>query len=158
MNENIINYLAQRNMILNRHRITQHEYQKLGHSGAIITCGNKILLVQGRKTAKWSLPKGHAYNGEHPLSCAIREIEEETGILLRNYNFRREAVRLRVGYYFFVELPIENPIYPRDTAEIMNHGWFSFDEIINNPEMILNVDANRIFGILKEINFEKIEM
>lgn len=138
-------------MIINRHRICNHAYEKLKHSGAIITSNNKILLVQGRKTGKWSLPKGHCNNEESPISCATREIKEETGIELNSLYFRREAVKLRVAYYFFIELPFEHPINPQDKDEIMSHGWFSYNDLVNNPSMILNVDANRIFRFLKEI-------
>jgi 8-oxo-dGTP pyrophosphatase MutT (NUDIX family) len=138
-------------MITNRYRITPADYQQLGHSGAIITCGDKLLLVQGRKTGKWSLPKGHAQNNESPLSCAIREVQEETGLRLNYYNFDRKVIKLRVAYYFFVELPHEYLIDPIDKNEIMAHGWFSYNELINNPSMILNVDANRILIFLKVI-------
>lgn len=147
----IINYLNQKHMITSRGKISPNEYLKLNHSGAIIMCRDKILLVQGRKTGKWSLPKGHANFGENPMACAIREIEEETGICLRGYQFRREVVRLRVGYYFFVELNEQFPINPKDSSEILSSGWFNIDDIKNNPDMFLNVDANRIFGIMKEL-------
>ena len=151
MNNILINYLAQHNMLLNRDKINYNEYKKLGHSGAIITCRNKILLVQGRKTSKWSLPKGHSFEGETPISCAIREVREETGIHLNTYDFCREAIKLRVSYYFFVELPFEYPINPLDNDEILSYGWFSYDQLIHNSSMILNVDANRFFGFLKSI-------
>lgn len=137
-------------MIINRHRINQHDYQKLKHSGVIITCQNKILLVQGRKSGKWSIPKGHSKQDENPLACAIREVFEETGISLYSYNFNREAVKLRVAYYFFAELPFEYNIEPKDTDEIISFGWFTYNDLKQNS-MVLNVDANRIYGFLKTL-------
>jgi len=33
---------------------------------------------------RWDLPKGHVEPGESEVECALRELEEETGILLTN--------------------------------------------------------------------------
>ena len=51
------------------------------------SCG--VLVVRGespeqfllmRHTDRWDLPKGHVDAGETDLECALRELEEETGI------------------------------------------------------------------------------
>ena len=52
------------------------------------SCG--VLIVRGtpirefllmRHVDRWDLPKGHVDGGETPMQCALRELEEETGIL-----------------------------------------------------------------------------
>jgi len=49
--------------------------------GIILVSGNPIssfLLM--RHADRWDLPKGHVDPGETDLECALREMEEETGI------------------------------------------------------------------------------
>lgn len=41
--------------------------------------GLEICLVHRPKYDDWSLPKGKPHAGEHLLSCAVREVAEETG-------------------------------------------------------------------------------
>lgn len=42
--------------------------------------GLEVLLVERKRYADWSLPKGHLEPGETHEAAALREIEEETGI------------------------------------------------------------------------------
>jgi 8-oxo-dGTP diphosphatase len=42
--------------------------------------GVEVLLVHRPKHRDWSLPKGKAERGETDEDCALREVEEETGL------------------------------------------------------------------------------
>jgi 8-oxo-dGTP pyrophosphatase MutT (NUDIX family) len=42
----------------------------------------RILLQRRRDTGQWALPMGKMELGETPTQCAIRETQEETGILV----------------------------------------------------------------------------
>ena len=42
--------------------------------------GPEIVLVHRPKYDDWSLPKGKNEPGEDDLACALREVEEETGL------------------------------------------------------------------------------
>ena len=57
-------------------------------AGAIIfhrtPTGIKYLLLFGDKIG-WGFPKGHIDSGETPKETAIREIEEETGIIIEKF-------------------------------------------------------------------------
>lgn len=41
----------------------------------------EVLLVHRPKQADWTLPKGKVLSGETDEACALREVEEETGLL-----------------------------------------------------------------------------
>jgi 8-oxo-dGTP diphosphatase len=43
----------------------------------------EVVLVHRRKHSDWSLPKGEALPGESAQACALREVEEETGLRCR---------------------------------------------------------------------------
>lgn len=47
----------------------------------VVNDSGEILLQQRRDTGQWALPGGAQDFGETPAQCAIRECQEETGIL-----------------------------------------------------------------------------
>lgn len=47
----------------------------------VVNSAGEILLQQRRDTGQWALPGGKQEIGETPSQCAVRECEEETGIL-----------------------------------------------------------------------------
>jgi 8-oxo-dGTP diphosphatase len=42
--------------------------------------GLEVLVIERRRYADWSLPKGHLERGETLEAAALREVEEETGV------------------------------------------------------------------------------
>ena len=48
---------------------------------------NLFLHGKRRDNGKWSLPGGGADKGESALACAIRELEEETGLELKSLKY-----------------------------------------------------------------------
>ncbi len=77
-----------------RNKTTTSDYYKLKNrikkKLGILRCGiimidkqDRILCVKGKKSGKWSLPKGHQRHPfEKPHVCAMRELHEETNIIL----------------------------------------------------------------------------
>jgi 8-oxo-dGTP pyrophosphatase MutT (NUDIX family) len=58
-------------------------------TGRVISCGvvlldsdGRVLLAHATDTTHWDIPKGHLEEGEAPLVSALRELAEETGIVL----------------------------------------------------------------------------
>lgn len=47
----------------------------------VVNGAGEILLQRRRDTGQWALPGGKQELGETPSQCAVRECEEETGIL-----------------------------------------------------------------------------
>lgn len=53
-------------------------------AGAVVTRkGGEVLLVHRPKYDDWSFPKGKLDPGEHPVTAAVREVAEETGLDVR---------------------------------------------------------------------------
>ena len=133
----------------NRPRRNHFPRPQLGKTevyGAIIRCTttNRFCLVQGRRTGKWSFPKGHRNTlstdpliMEDPFACVIREVGEEIGIDKLPMPLREYP--LRVGYYYVFEVPFELALKPRDTNEVSQAGWFTLQEM---EGMNLNIDAS----------------
>ena len=113
--------------------------------GAIIQsrATSRICLVQGKRSGKWSFPKGHLKDTEEnakeesPFECVSREVGEEIGI--DHLPMPVRGLALKVGYYYMFEIPNEWPLSPRDTNEIEQAGWFTIDEM---RHMNLNIDAS----------------
>ena len=75
-------------------------------SRAIIIQDGKILLTHELNSGWWLLPGGGMEEGETPEECVIREVEEETGVIvrpLRQFLFMHEYYEeYRYTGYFFV--------------------------------------------------------
>jgi len=101
---------------------------------------DEYLLIQGRKTGRWSWPKGHIHRGEKVYDCVLREVYEETGI--RNLPQPESFVKLKAGEYFLYNFEDFNPeLNPVDKLEVMDIGWFSMNDIRNNSRNC-NIDVN----------------
>jgi mRNA-decapping enzyme subunit 2 len=106
---------------------------------------NTILVVRGKKSSKWSFPKGHKNRGETYIDCAVRETYEEAGIDLENI-IPTSYQRLSVGEYYFYDLQEE--VVPRinDTQEISEARWMSIDDM---RLASCNVDVNNFLNRLQ---------
>jgi 8-oxo-dGTP diphosphatase len=49
-------------------------------AGGLVVRDGKVLLVHRPKYDDWSFPKGKCNAGESDEACALREVEEETGL------------------------------------------------------------------------------
>jgi 8-oxo-dGTP pyrophosphatase MutT (NUDIX family) len=103
-----------------------------------MTPDNRVLLVKGRQTGKWSFPKGHLEPYESSLECALRELYEETGVELNGqphigYN------KLSVGRYFFFAMDSDVPTRIKDTTEVTEADWIPISELTS---LECNVDVN----------------
>jgi 8-oxo-dGTP pyrophosphatase MutT (NUDIX family) len=99
----------------------------------------KVLLVKGRRgEKKWSFPKGHRESFDAtPLSCALRELKEETGLSLQQ-SFVTSR-RFRAGEYYVFFLPEEYRVSPQDTTEIEEAKWVSVEDL---GDLNKNVDVS----------------
>jgi len=111
--------------------------QTFVYGSVVITSTRKVLVVKGRKSGKWSFPKGHAEQHETELDCALRETHEETGLQLSK-KFDR-TLQLATGVYFLYLLENEIQCTPNDTNEITELSWVPIHTL---KYMNVNVDIN----------------
>ena len=99
---------------------------------------NRVLLVKGRRSGKWSFPKGHKNGSETYLACALRETVEETGLDLSRMK-PMACHKLSAGEYYFFELDSEIEPTVKDTGEVEAAEWFTLEEMAELPS---NVDVS----------------
>jgi bis(5'-nucleosidyl)-tetraphosphatase len=81
---------------------------------------------------RWDLPKGHIDEGESDVECALRELEEETGI-------SRKHVELDPKFRFVTQYPVRDRRYPDETAQktlLIFLGWLKRAKSIQVSEHI----------------------
>ena len=103
----------------------------------LISSENKILLVRGRRTGKWSFPKGHPNKYESYHDCARRETFEETGIEIPD--ILNENLRLATGIYFIHRVNGQPQGIPIDTKEVMDIKWWTVHQI---QRLSVNIDVS----------------
>ncbi len=104
-------------------------------AGGVVTrrgeTGLEVLVVHRPKYRDWSLPKGKALRGERDEVCAVREVEEETGLrcelgeelaTTRYRDIRGRAKRVR----YWSMTPIAGELAFRN--EVDDGRWLSLEE------------------------------
>ena len=115
-------------------------YDKV-YGGICMSPKNRVLLVRGRRTGKWSFPKGHKQRGEGYLACAVRETAEETGLDLSALT-PVAYHKFSAGEYFFFEVEEEMEPAPRDNEEVSEARWMTVADIRALRHCERNVDVN----------------
>lgn len=121
--------------------------------------GTEVLLITGRRTGKWKLPKGWPMKGRMPAKTAAQEAWEEAGVKGRPIDYC-------LGHYFYskrtstgITLPCMALIYPVQVETLKKswpevgqrrRKWFSPKKAarkLNSPELaraLLNFDPARL--------------
>jgi 8-oxo-dGTP pyrophosphatase MutT (NUDIX family) len=104
----------------------------------VIQADDSVLMVRGwLSSGHWLLPGGGLRRGEDPLDGVVREVQEETGVMLDvaaiQYLGRfRTTAGLRYTYHAFgVRLDEPPPVRPQK-YEITDIAWLAMDEIKHN--------------------------
>jgi 8-oxo-dGTP diphosphatase len=108
--------------------------------GAVVIKDRKVLLVKRKKAPQkgnWAIPGGAVKLGETLQAAAEREIEEETGLMIRANRpihvfdlIERNSAGEIAFHYVIVDLQADyvgGEIRPAD--DVSDAGWFSPDEV-----------------------------
>ena len=101
-------------------------------AGLLILCEGKVLLVKQKRTNQYSIPKGEVRKGESHINAAIRETEEECGLVIKKEDIYgaeflcsidTERCRRKLFYY-------KAKISPDILSEIRTNDASEIEEII----------------------------
>lgn len=98
---------------------------------------DEILLIFRR--GKWDLPKGKLDDGESLEECAVREVEEETGLknikllspLMITYHTYHEGTRyvLKESHWFNMQASSEQLLIPQTEEDIVEIKWIAAKDV-----------------------------
>lgn len=103
------------------------------HAGGVVLRGQgatlRVLLVTAkRQPNQWVFPKGHIEPGETPEQAAIREVEEEAGVVatvgepVGTLEFRNARGTVRAQFFVMTFVSEDGP------REGRRRGWFTVEE------------------------------
>lgn len=106
-------------------------------AGIIIECNNKYLLLDRiNPPPGFACPAGHIDIGEDPKTAVLRELKEETGIILDNAKFICEeeipwnyckSVTVHYWYLYCASVDSEDAVIDTDEAKSMR--WYTVPEM-----------------------------
>ena len=113
---------------------------KIVAGGGIIENDEKEILLQLRK-GKWDLPKGKLEDGEAIEACAVREVEEETGLkeielreligtTIHTYCEKGQEIQ-KETHWFSMKAPGHQQLIPQVEEDILELRWVRKDELKN---------------------------
>ena len=117
-------------------------------------------LVKNKSGNHWGFPKGHANLSETQKDAAIRELKEETNLvvlkflsqipLVEQYTFQRDSSKVaKKVYYYLVEVTKDDKI---TSDEILDGKWIE----IKKAKDLITFDASKKIANQVEIFLEKL--
>lgn len=107
-------------------------------AGGIVQNENGELLLIFRR-GKWDLPKGKLDKGESLEDCAVREVEEETGLkqiqlvepLLITYHTYHEGTKfiLKESHWYSMKVSGRQELVPQTEEDILETKWVAADAL-----------------------------
>ena len=126
--------------------------------GIVLDSNNNLLIVYGRESQKWSLPKGALDNGDETyFEGALREIYEESGLKLRPPSNIKSPQRWSINkaLIYLLKVPGHCPkTKPKDTNEVLKTNWLDLnnrhrvEEIKRESNKMLIAAIDRILNHL----------
>ena len=111
-----------------------------------------LFLALLKPNDKYDITKGIIEPGESDLDCALREAWEESGIILREENFKWGKISKSYGHgiAFIAETDDSPVITPNPESGILEHieaKWVTFDEMIKNVSEFLIPAINWAYNV-----------
>jgi 8-oxo-dGTP pyrophosphatase MutT (NUDIX family) len=124
--------------------------EKIIAAGGIVENEHKEILLQFRR-GKWDLPKGKLDEGETIEECAVREVEEETGLrnveigelidkTIHHYTEKGKEIE-KETFWYAMKVSGEQTLVPQLEEDILELRWVKEIEL---KEYLLNTYDNII--------------
>jgi len=105
--------------------------------GIVYNSEGKVLLI--KRNGKWDLPKGKKEKGENIATCALREVEEETGVkklliqrfrMITYHIFKRDKQYfLKETYWYDMTTTYKKKLVPQTEEGIEKVYWKDESEV-----------------------------
>ncbi len=118
---------------------TYRPFSQKVYGVVLISDNDRVLVVKGSRTGKYSFPKGHINSFENVRECAKREFHEETGLKCTDYKELGYQHLSAGGYYFYHTQNEDEPILNKNQDEVVDIRWMSLNELKNER---VNVDVS----------------
>lgn len=117
----------------------------------------ELLLLRHRHGGHWSFPKGHVEGNETEVQTALREVQEETGLVITLEEGFRHAVEYspkpgvrKQVVYFLGQAPQPCHVV-RQEEEISEIHWVSWEQAVRavtfqNDRWLLNLAKERLMA------------
>jgi 8-oxo-dGTP pyrophosphatase MutT (NUDIX family) len=112
----------------------------------VVVCDEEVLLLQGwLGSNEFNLPGGGLKKGEKPITAAVRELYEETGITVAESSLtklgsrKHDAYGIKYHADFFCVTLTEKPELKLRRFEILAAAWVPLEQI---GEMKLDTDTH----------------
>lgn len=129
-------------------------------AGGIVENEQEEILLQFRK-GKWDLPKGKLDEGETIEECAVREVEEETGLRriqlgkligITDHFYNEKGANInKKTYWYHMKVSGNQKLVPQTEEDILELRWVKHDEL---KKYFLNTYPNIIEIINKYYNIQ----
>lgn len=110
---------------------------------------DRVLLSHRRDLDIWNLPGGRVEEGELPTEAAIREIKEETGLMIKIKDLIGVYGKPHKDEFAFVFLGMKNGGKLRKSKEADKHRFFKLNKI---PKNTILKHVERIQDAVREID------
>ncbi len=118
-----------------------NRFTMIASSYLILVRDGKIFLSRrfqtGYEDGKYSLPAGHAEDGETLTQCVAREAGEEIGVMIRPERYtlvhvmHRKHMDIRMDFFFTADIGNQKPII-REPEKCDDLRWFPLSKLPTN--------------------------
>lgn len=137
---------------------TGYQTPKVDVRGVVFRHGDEILMVQEKIDGnKWTLPGGWADVGYTPFEVAVKEVEEETGLVVKPVRLlgifdkrkHRHPPQPWYVYKIFIQCECAGGNLVEDTSETAGARWFNQSDLSG-----IELSTDRITAVQLESMFD----
>jgi 8-oxo-dGTP pyrophosphatase MutT (NUDIX family) len=110
---------------------------KVAAGGWAFNNADSLLMI--KRYGFWDLPKGHLEKGESLEECAIREVEEETGVknlnieskigISRHLIKKKNGYNLKLNHWYLMSTNYDGKLSPQKDEDITKAKWVEANAI-----------------------------